>query len=219
MQVANIANTDQTPIYFDMVGNYTLEQIGKKGPVKVTTGGKEKDRFTVQLTALADGTKLPPLIIFKGSGYHWCTPPRNTNPQKGTIWNEIFRRLPDAEGVHYPSKRAALIITSPSAMSCEKCTNYFINFIWRWRKGANRPPSILVWDSFSAHGTDSVKQNVETTNTQTHVIDGGLTPVLQPMDKLINKASNPLYRVPYTILQLVLRFSSSIFAICTTTTA
>lgn len=193
-------------MYFDMTGNYTLEEKGKRGSVKVTTGGKEKLRFTVQLTAMADGRKLPPLIIFKGDGFHWLPlhlrpdPPgsekkkgkrkRSSAPTKGTIWYEICRRLPDARGVMYPPRSKVHIITSPSATSCERCTKYFLNTIWKYRRGGQQTPALLVWDSFTAHGTKAVKELVQSMNTQTHVIDGGLTPVLQPMDRVINRVSN-----------------------------
>ncbi|GBC35010.2 pogo transposable element with KRAB domain [Rhizophagus irregularis DAOM 181602=DAOM 197198] len=46
-KMCNIFNMDETPVYFDMAGN-------------------EKNRFTVVLTCAADGTKLPPICIFKG---------------------------------------------------------------------------------------------------------------------------------------------------------
>ena len=56
---------DETPIYFDMVGNLTLEECGAK-TVQVRTTGNEKNRFTCVLTILADGIKLPLIVIFEG---------------------------------------------------------------------------------------------------------------------------------------------------------
>ena len=55
---------DETPIWMDMPGNYTLETKGTK-TVTMTTTGHEKERFTIKLAALADGTKLMPLVLFK----------------------------------------------------------------------------------------------------------------------------------------------------------
>jgi len=56
---------DETPIYFDMVGSTTIETKGAK-TVQIRTTGNEKNQFTCVLTVLANGSKLPPLVIFKG---------------------------------------------------------------------------------------------------------------------------------------------------------
>lgn len=60
-----IGNMDETPIWIDMPGNYTLETKGAK-TVSMKTTGHEKSRITVMLSALADGTKLPPMVLLKG---------------------------------------------------------------------------------------------------------------------------------------------------------
>ena len=43
--------------------------------IMVETSGKEKARYTVVLACCADGTKLPPLLIFK----------RKTLPKDGSV--------------------------------------------------------------------------------------------------------------------------------------
>ena len=60
-----IANMDETPLWADISGNSTLNAVGDRD-VPMRTTGHGKERFTVSLCALADGTKLPPQIIFKG---------------------------------------------------------------------------------------------------------------------------------------------------------
>ena len=47
--------------------------------------------------------------------------------------------------------------------------------------------SLLVWDSFRAHLTDSVKHDLQRRKIDVAVIPGGLTLVLQPLDKCLNK--------------------------------
>ena len=47
--------------------------------------------------------------------------------------------------------------------------------------------SLLVWDSFRAHLTVSVKPFLQRCRVDVVVIPGGLTPVLQPLDKYLNK--------------------------------
>ncbi len=61
-----IGNMDQTPVYFESIGNYSIDFRGRK-TINVITNGKEKQRITVALTVLADGKKLPPLIVYKGT--------------------------------------------------------------------------------------------------------------------------------------------------------
>ena len=47
--------------------------------------------------------------------------------------------------------------------------------------------SLLVWDSFRAHLTDKVKADLKWRKIDVAVIPGGLTPVLQPLNKSLNK--------------------------------
>ena len=50
-----------------------------------------------------------------------------------------------------------------------------------------REQSLLVWDSFRAHLTDDVKAALKQRKIDVAVIPSGLTPVLQPLDKCLNK--------------------------------
>jgi hypothetical protein len=61
-EFSRIGNMDETAVYFDMPGESTLEETGTR-TVAVHTTGHNKDKVTVMLGALADGTKLPPLVI------------------------------------------------------------------------------------------------------------------------------------------------------------
>ncbi|CAG8692848.1 12627_t:CDS:2 [Cetraspora pellucida] len=53
-----IANMDEIPVWFDIVGNLTVNPRGIK-TVHVRSTENDKNRFTMVLTCLADGTKLP----------------------------------------------------------------------------------------------------------------------------------------------------------------
>ena len=55
---------DETPVYMDMLPRNTVNMKGQK-QVIIKSTGHEKSRYTVVLTVMADGTKLPPMIIFK----------------------------------------------------------------------------------------------------------------------------------------------------------
>ena len=62
--LAFISNMDETPVSFDLPSNTTIDELGTR-TVSIRTTGHERTNFTVVLTCMADGTKLPPLIIFK----------------------------------------------------------------------------------------------------------------------------------------------------------
>jgi hypothetical protein len=51
-ELCNIFNMDETPVWFDMAGNFTINQKGDK-TVHIRGTGNEKNRFTVVLTCAA----------------------------------------------------------------------------------------------------------------------------------------------------------------------
>jgi hypothetical protein len=59
-----VGNTDEVPVSFDMMGNYTMAKKGIQY-IKITTTGQEKCFFTVFLCNTADGAECDPLIIIK----------------------------------------------------------------------------------------------------------------------------------------------------------
>ena len=72
-----IGNADQTPLTFDIVTNSTMSEKGVKS-IPILSTVHEKDRFTVMLACLGDGTKLQPYVVFK-----WKTIPKNLNLPPG----------------------------------------------------------------------------------------------------------------------------------------
>ena len=54
---------------FDMRSTRTVNKRGDK-TVMIKTTGYEKTHFTVVLTCMADGGKLPPMVIFKRKTTH-----------------------------------------------------------------------------------------------------------------------------------------------------
>lgn len=59
-----IGNADQTLLTFDIVTNSTVSDRGAKS-VPIVSSGHDKERFTVMLACLGDGTKLPLYVVFK----------------------------------------------------------------------------------------------------------------------------------------------------------
>ena len=75
---------DQTTIPFVLDDNRTYDKVGAKKFWIVSDQSGLETQCTVQLTVFADGSSLPPLIIFRGKGL--CTKP-NENKQ----WDKQFK--------------------------------------------------------------------------------------------------------------------------------
>ena len=72
---------DESAIYYENIYPTTIAKIGEKN-VNIRTFGKDKMRISVVLTILADGSKLPPLLIFKGKS----NGPKEKNYKKIVIY-------------------------------------------------------------------------------------------------------------------------------------
>ncbi|CAG8806604.1 7450_t:CDS:2, partial [Dentiscutata erythropus] len=59
-----IGNMDEMPLSFDLPNNYTIDET-RAHSINIRTCGYENSNFTVVLSCMSDGSKLPPLIIFK----------------------------------------------------------------------------------------------------------------------------------------------------------
>ena len=156
--LSRIGNMDETPMFFYMPGTRTVNKAGEK-TVLVRTTGNEKNHFTVVLACMADGTKLPPMVIFKRR-----TMPKDKFP-KGVVIHVCDSGWMDKDGI-----------------------KLWLNKVWSRRDGGLlKKPSLLVWDQFRAHLTDDVRQCTRENKTVQAVIHGGLTGMLQPLDVSLNK--------------------------------
>ena len=143
-----IGNMDETPVTMDMVGNNTVDKVGKK-TILLKTTGHEKCRYTVVLACMADGQKLKPMLIFK----------RKTLPK-----------------LKWP--KGVVVHAHPNGWMDEQGCEIWLEKVWRLRPGGVRnKKSLLVWDQFSAHLTPKVTSKVHSLNTDVAVIPGGLTGV------------------------------------------
>ena len=125
--------------------------------VPVKSCGAEKRSFTVTLAVAADGKKLPPKVIFKG-----VRTPRDLVVPESVRVSFHKKGWMDETGV-----KEWIQTCLPRNPTDER--------------------SLLVWDSFRAHFTDAVKEALQRRKIDVAVIPGGLTPVLQPLDKCFNK--------------------------------
>ena len=154
-----IGNMDEVPVTFDAPNNRTVNEIGEK-TVRVTTTGHERTNFTAVLSCMADGTKLPPLLIFK----------RKTMPREN---------LP----------RNCVVTCNEKGWMNEEVMKIWGEQVWRRRPGAFfSSDGLLVMDSMRAHLTDKTKEVFRAQRSKIAIIPGGLTCKLQPLDVGVNKS-------------------------------
>ncbi|KAI5153276.1 hypothetical protein ENBRE01_3160 [Enteropsectra breve] len=118
---------------------------------------------------MADGQKLPPLIIFK----------RKTVPKLG-IRNDVV----------VAANENGWMNTSIMKIWREK--------VWaaRRRGAIFQPDSVVILDSFRGHTTTEVK-DLFSRNPSMAVIPGGLTCKLQPLDLTVNRAFKARLRMKW----------------------
>ena len=153
-----IGNMDETPMWFDLPSNTTIDNKGTK-TVNIRTTGHERSSFTVVLACMADGTKLPAVCIFK------------------------LKKLPREEFPH-----GIYIRVNEKGWMNEEEMLWWIENVWVSRNPFNNSRSMLIMDSFRGHIVNSVKNRLAEKNTNIAVIPGGCTSKLQPLDVAINKS-------------------------------
>ena len=160
IQADRVFNVDEVPMSFDAPYSRTVDTTGAES-IPVSTTGHEKTGFTVVLACSETGKKLKPMVIFK----------RKTMPKEN---------LPDGVVVHCHNK--GWMDRDGMAVWGEK--------VWRPRPVSffDRT-SLLIFDSFSAHIDEGVRNTFKTEHkTTTAVIPGGLTKKLQPLDISVNRS-------------------------------
>ncbi|CAM9878076.1 unnamed protein product, partial [Pylaiella littoralis] len=179
-----LGNMDKTPVQHEMPAGTTLRQRGDKD-ARIATGGKEKERFTLCLAVTADGKKVPVRIIFKGTPFIPTVTGvgRATQPRKNSIAAEIL-----------PQNRR-------NWCDLREC-KLWIKESWRVRPNngsvLKQRACILVLDDFRCHKDEFIAFLKRDTNTIVIFIPGGLTPLLQPLDRMLNKQMKRLLRGMYT---------------------
>lgn len=168
-QVAQMGNADETPICLEVPSRVTVDNQGEK-PVLVKTPGREKLKITAMLGVLADGRKLPPYIILRGT----YIPPGK-----------------------FPSGME--IRCHRYGWMTEDLMQDWLEVVWRRRTGAvPKQRGMLILNGFRGHATDSVKSSMESMDTDMVIIPGGLTSQLQVLDVVVCKPLNDSVRAQYS---------------------
>jgi hypothetical protein len=68
MDLKYFINMDQTAVYFEMKSSTTVNEVGAR-TVSIRDSASNSKRATIVLAVAADGTKLPPFVVFKGKSH------------------------------------------------------------------------------------------------------------------------------------------------------
>ena len=181
IEAADIINADQTPVWFDAAGNYTLETRGAR-TCFIQSNGKSKQRVTVMLAAAADGRKLPPHIIFKGSSdgsiaksfQDDATRRRNGYPLSTKVILSAQKKAWFDQGIMRPWVKEVLQPAHTGGV-----------------QGGDDPENIkknlVVLDAFSVHRAAEVMNDIRKAHFCMSMVPGGVTSVCQPADTHWNK--------------------------------
>ena len=166
--MADMYAMDETAVWLDMPGSTTVSGIGESS-VPICTTGHEKSRITVCLTAKANGTKLPPMIIFKGK--------------------RMDRDVAALPGV--------IPMMSDNGWMNENLTLQYLHSTLG-RMTFNR--RLLVWDSYSCHISQAVKQEARKMKVDLAIIPGGCTGIIQVCTQLlVNKLTFVKAHIEYNV--------------------
>ena len=160
-----IANMDETPVYFEMFRNETIEHIGAK-EVKIKTFGCDKNRISLILSILDNGKKLKPLIVFKGK-----------------TENRLEKKLQN--NIHVKNKEI-LVKCQDNAWVNNEIFNFWLNNVWFPYCNEQKIKCILVLDRATSHYSDGLIKNFINNNSTFILIPSGLTRYLHTLDVSVN---------------------------------
>lgn len=162
----HIINMDEVPLTFDIPMGRSVAEKGQKS-VNIVTTGHEKSHFTVVLACCGDGSKLPPMVIFKRK----TMPKIQLSPSVVVAVNE--KGWMDQDMMNF---------------WLTKCYTKRPDGFFKTRK------ALLVMDSMRAHITPQFKDKLKAFNSIPAIIPGGLTKLLQPLDISVNRSFKAVLR-------------------------
>lgn len=171
-----VYNADQTPVFFEHIPTKTIAAKGTQ-TVWVRSGGKAKERVTCMLLGDSFGNKFEPFLILKTTiPVKKETAAENNAKRHGfgkRLWVKV-RDLQSAFGVQIFANATAWWNTEMSVR--------FLEYHFGDRRGRQVSPILLLWDDFSAHWSDRVRQCAEELGVVLMRVPPGYTSVCQPAD-------------------------------------
>ena len=163
-----VINMDQTAVFLSMHPQTTLALEGSTTVYRRKTVGGGAHRFTCSLAISANGDKLKPFLIFKG------TPDG---------------RIATREFPTNPHRNLVQLVCQESAWQDEENMLRWIDLIlvpYLQEKAAG-VPAILLLDRFSVHWTARVQGKLSEIGISLYGIPAGCTSLVQPIDVGIGK--------------------------------
>uniref|UniRef100_A0A3P8W7B6 HTH CENPB-type domain-containing protein n=2 Tax=Cynoglossus semilaevis TaxID=244447 RepID=A0A3P8W7B6_CYNSE len=156
----HIINMDEVPITFDIPIKQSVAEKGQTG-VTTVTAGLEKFHFTVVLGCCGDGSKLPPMVIFK----------------RKTV---LKTRFPFA----------VVVASSEKGWMDEDTMNLWLKKCYSRRSDGflKTHKALLVMESLPAYITAGIRSKIEACNSIPVIIPEGLTKMLQPLYIAVNQS-------------------------------
>ena len=163
-----ICNMDETPIFLNMPPSKTIAKKGSK-TVFIRSQNQEKVRISVLLTIAADGTKLPPFVIFKD--------------KKHGKNEENLKKLPMVQNGE------VFVACNENAWSTTHIMKKWLNKVWVpyvQKKNPKDNQGLMIIDSAPSHIKPSLLEYINKKKQKYILIPPGMTRVLQPLDVSIN---------------------------------
>ena len=155
-------NLDQVPFQFDMSTGTTYDFQGAK-EIKIVKTKGFKQHFTVQLLILSTGLFLPPLFVFKSRG-----------------------KIPEALSKKFKNK--AVLYCNKAGWVTESILLDYLDRVWlNLRINSDKEKRFLIFDKFSVHTMETVKDKLTTGESLFQHIPADCTGLVQPLDTCINK--------------------------------
>jgi len=179
-------NFDELPVYYDLAGDYTYNITGQK-EVKMLSHTGKNYRTTVSLCISSEGEALPPLVIFV---YRYTgkktTELKNFRKKYGYLCKEIH---------------PLMVRFNKTGFNNEQILNeYFDKIIVPYflkKKRTMQKHFVWIMDDASFHHSESLAKKCKENDIDLLILPGGTTPILQPLDVVINKPFKDVLKENY----------------------
>lgn len=156
---SRIANMDETPFNFVYKRGKVLAIRGKE-EVDAQLPDDYKKSFTVVVTITANGNKLPPIFLARG-----------TSPS----CHKQFRGMESDDELYE-------VFHSKGGFSDEESMKFYLNNLHKWM---NAEPCALVLDRYSAHVSSKTAETAASLNIKLVFVPTSATDQFQPLDKRV----------------------------------
>ena len=174
-----IANMDETPVFLNMPLTKTIVKRGSR-QVIIKTQNQEKCRISVLLTIVADGSKLPPMNIFKAK-------------DRANIYNKLQKDQHVING-------DCFVECNENAWSTKSIISRWFTLIWNKYLDSEDymdGMGFLILDKATAHIDEDIIRSQTSDYRFISFIPAGLTRYLQPLDVSVNGPFKKALREKY----------------------